>query len=64
VSAVPRLALTRAEAAESLGISLSSFKQHVQPDLSCIRRGSIRLFPLAELERWAAENAEKVLADD
>ncbi len=36
----------------SLGMSLDSFERHVQPEL--------RLIPLAELERWANENAESV----
>ena len=56
-SNVPRLALTRAEAAEAIGVSLDSFERHVQPELRIIRRGRMRLIPLRELERWATENA-------
>ena len=59
--AVPRLALTRAEAAASLGMSVDSFERHVQPDLRVIRRGSIRLVSVRELERWLEANAERVL---
>jgi len=55
--AVPRVALTKSEAAEALGISIDSFERHVQPELRVIRRGRMRLVPLRELERWAAENA-------
>ena len=44
----------------SLGMSLDSFERHVQPELRLIRRGKLRLVPLAELERWANENAESV----
>lgn len=60
---VPRLALTREEAAESLGIGLTTFKEQVQPHLQIVRRGKVRMIPVAELERWLAENAERVLED-
>jgi hypothetical protein len=33
-------------------MSLGSFERHVQPELRLIRRGKLRLVPLAELERW------------
>jgi hypothetical protein len=55
---VPRVALSRQEAAASLGMSLDSFGRHVQPELKLIRRGKLRLIPVVELERWAIENAE------
>jgi hypothetical protein len=55
---VPRVALSRQEAAASLGMSLDSFERHFQPELRLIRRGKLRLIPLVELERWAIENAE------
>jgi hypothetical protein len=58
---VPRLALTRTEAAASLGVSLDSFERHVQPSLRMIRRGRLLLVPVAELWRWTNEEAEKVL---
>lgn len=58
---VPRVALSRQEAAISLGMSLDSFERHVQPELRLIRRRKLRLVPLAELERWANDNAEWVL---
>ena len=54
---VPRVALTREEAAAALGVSLSHFQRHVQPDLRLIRSGSCRLIPIAELERWTRESA-------
>src|SRR5271167_4008831 len=57
---VPRVALSRQEAAVSPGMSLDSFERHVQPELRLIRRGKLRLVPVAELERWANENAESV----
>ena len=55
---VPRVALSRQEAAISLGMSLDSFERHVQPELKLIRRGKLRLIPLVELQRWAIDNAE------
>jgi hypothetical protein len=61
-SNVPRVALSRQEAAMSLGMSLDSFERHVQPELRLIRRGKLRLVPLAELERWANDNAESVFS--
>lgn len=57
-SNVPRVALTRLEAAAALGMSLDSFERHVQPELKLVRRGKLRLIPVVELERWAIENAE------
>lgn len=57
---VPRVALSRQEAAIALGMSLDSFERHVQPELRLIRRGKLRLVPLVELERWAIENAESI----
>jgi len=57
---VPRVALSRQEAAASLGMSLDSFERHVQPELRLIRRGKLRLIPLVELERWAIENADSI----
>lgn len=51
----PRLALSRREAAAALGMSLRHFQRHVQPQVSCIYSGQLRLYPIAELERWVAE---------
>ncbi len=61
VAPIPRVTLTRAEAAASLGMSLPSFERHVQPEIRMVRRGSLRLVPVAELERWADEVAERTL---
>jgi len=58
---VPRVALNREDAAAALGISLDSFERHVQPDLRMVRRGKLRLVAVAELERWADENAQATL---
>jgi hypothetical protein len=56
-----RLAVTRAEAARALGVSINSFERHVQPELRIVRRGKLRLIPVREMERWLEENAEWTL---
>lgn len=53
----PRYALTRKEAARSLGMGLTSFAEHVQPHLRLVRLGTLRLVPVSELDRWINENA-------
>jgi len=53
VAPVPRVALTREQAAAALGVSLSHFERHVQPELRVIRSGSVRLVAVAELAKWA-----------
>lgn len=62
VAPVPRLALTREEAAAAIGMSLDSFERHVQPTMRIVRAGRLRLVPVAELERWLAEHAATALA--
>ena len=55
------IAVTKPQAAAALSISIDSFERYVQPDLRVIRRGRLRLFTVAELERWANENAQRTL---
>lgn len=57
---VPRLALTKAEAAEALGVSVDFLEQHVMPELRVVRRGRRRLIALGELERWLQRSGEAV----
>lgn len=59
----PRLALTRAEAAEAIGVSLDSFERYVQPELRLVRRGRLRLVAVRELERWLDSNAARLLEE-
>jgi hypothetical protein len=59
---IPRLALTPPEAAACIGVGPDFFDQNVAADLRVIRRGRKRLYPIAELERWLAENAEQPMA--
>lgn len=58
---VPRVALTPAEAAASLGCCAEFFRQNIDPELRWIRRGRKRFVPVAALERWAEGNAEITL---
>jgi hypothetical protein len=57
------IAVSRADAAAALGMSLDSFERNVQPDVRIIRRGRLRLVPVVELVRWANENAERLIDD-
>jgi len=52
--------LTVPEAAASVGVGLDFFNENIRPELALIRRGSKRLVPVTELQRWVAENAERV----
>ena len=58
---IPRIALDREEAAAALGMSLDSFERHVQPTVRMVRLGRMRLVPIAELERWLADHAERAV---
>ena len=58
---IPRLALTREEAAAALGMSLDSFERHVQPTIGLVRLGRMRLVPVREIDRWLNEQAERTL---
>jgi hypothetical protein len=58
---VPAIALAEAEAAAALGMGASFFRDHVMPDVRSIRIGTKVLYPVADLERWALERAERVL---
>jgi hypothetical protein len=61
VAPIPRLALSREEAAAALGMGLTMFSERVQPDLRVVRVGSKVLIPTAELQRWVGENAERTV---
>lgn len=60
---IPRLALTREEAAAAIGMSLDSFERHVQPTLKLVRLGKMRLVPIGELQAWLEQRAEPALRD-
>jgi hypothetical protein len=52
-----RFLLTRKEAAEALGMSLSHFQRHVQPYLRCVYSGQLRLYRPRDLEQWSEAEA-------
>jgi excisionase family DNA binding protein len=62
-SGIPRLALSKSEAAEALGVSVDSLEQHVMHELRIVRRGRRRLIPVAEITRWMESNAHRTLGD-
>jgi hypothetical protein len=56
-SQVPRVLLSRREAAAALGVSLRHFERHVQPYIRCVYSGQLRLYRLRDLEQWAEAEA-------
>jgi hypothetical protein len=56
--------LTPPEAAAAIGVGPDFFDTEVAPELRLIRRGRKRLVPVAELERWTAENAGRPVAEE
>jgi excisionase family DNA binding protein len=58
---VPRLALSPAEAAKSLGVSRDYFDLHIRDELRAVRRGRRILIPIAELSRFLDREACRVL---
>lgn len=60
-AAIPRLALSIDEACQSLGVSWDFWHEHIAEHIRIVRRGRRKMVPVAELERWLAENAERVL---
>ena len=57
-----KLALSKAEAAEALGMSVDHLERHVLPDLRIVRSGRLRLIPLTEIEAWLDRSASRTLA--
>ncbi|MEJ7891404.1 MAG: hypothetical protein WKF94_02035 [Solirubrobacteraceae bacterium] len=55
------MALTKAEAADTIGVSVDFFERHVMPELRIVRRGRRRLIPTDELGRWLDEMAAQTL---
>lgn len=58
---VPRLALSKAEAAEALGCSVGYLDEYVLPELRVVRRGRRVFVAVAELERWLERSAALTL---
>lgn len=58
-----RLALRKEEAARTLGVSDETFDRYVKPHLPVVRLGTVRLYPVADLERFLADQASSPLED-
>jgi excisionase family DNA binding protein len=58
---VPRLALTPAEAAESIGCSRSFFDEVVKRELRLVRVGAKVLVPVSEIEKWLQRSAARTI---
>ena len=54
---VPRLALSKPEAAASLSMSVDSFERYVVGEIPCVYRGRLRLYAVRDLESWLARSA-------
>lgn len=61
--AVERLAYSVEESCAALGVGWDFWREHIEPELRVVRRGRRKLVARAELERWLAENGEKVLGE-
>ena len=60
---MPRLAMSKSEAAEALGVSMDYLDEHIAADLRWVRRGRKKLVSVAELERWLERSASRTLKD-
>jgi excisionase family DNA binding protein len=56
-----RLAFSKVEAAEALGVSVDFLEEHVMHELRVVRKGRRRLIPVKELVRWLDEQATRAL---
>ncbi len=57
------LAVRREAAADAIGVSVETFDKHIRPSLPVVRLGTVRVYPVAELERWLAEHADSPAAE-
>ena len=63
-SRIPRLAVSKVEAAQALGVSVDFLEEHVMHELRIVRRGRRRLIPITELSRWMEANAHRTLGGE
>lgn len=57
----PNLAVSYAEAAELLSMSVDTFRRHALPDLRVVRAGGKRVVAIAELQNWLDRSAARAL---
>ena len=63
-SPVARLAYTIPEAAGTLGLGVTSFREYVLPGLRVVRVGTKPIVPRAELEKYLDREARRMLGDE
>lgn len=63
MSPIEKILVDREEAAELLSMSVTSFKQYVQPHLPPVRKGRMRRYRVKDLEAWASENRDNEPAE-
>lgn len=56
VAAPTQRLLQRPAAAAYLGVSVNTFDRHVRPEVPEVRRGTVVLFDVDALDRWAVLN--------
>jgi len=57
------IAYTALHAAAALDVGPGFFDTHIAPELKAVLRGSKRLFPVKELQRWVDQNCEPPMID-
>jgi len=57
----PCLAVQHKDAPDVLGMGKTSFEKYVGPEVRCVRRGKMRVYPVRDLEGWLQRNAERPL---
>jgi len=57
------LALRKADAARACGVSDETFDNHVRPSLPVVRMGTVRVYPVAGIERWLEDHADAPAAE-
>jgi hypothetical protein len=62
VAQIPRLALRREGAAKAIDVSVDVFDKHVRVHLRSVRVGTLRLYPVAEIERYLTNQADEAAA--
>jgi hypothetical protein len=61
---LPVLAMSIEEARAAIGISWDLWNEYVAPEVKIVRLGRKKLVPVAELQRFLAEHAERAFDDD
>jgi len=61
VRQLPRLALTKPEAAEALSMSVDSLERYVMPHVRVVRRGRLVLIAVSELQAWLERTSARTL---